>query len=106
MCGENEELIKELDVLKLVNKNSSPAFIWATRNDNAVPVRNSVLLAEKYDELGLDYSIHIFGKGQHGLSLADSTVYGSNDYLNNFTNSTTTWVRLSVEWLKEHNLYI
>lgn len=107
LCGENEELKKKLDVLSLVNENSSPAFIWATDNDNAVPSRNSYLLAAKYNEKGVPCSIHVWGKGWHGLSVADLSVYPSDCPV--FAESSGTvgrWFEMCVEWLKERNVFI
>ncbi len=107
LCGENEELKKKLDVLSLVNENSAPAFIWATDNDNAVPARNSYLLAAKYCEKGVPCSIHVWGKGWHGLSVADLSVYPSDCPVFGESSGTVgKWFELCIEWLKERNVFI
>ena len=102
LCGaENIELQNKVDILNLINENSAPAFIWSTFTDNAVPCDNALLAALKYRESGVPVSVHVFGKGEHGLSVADMTVYGDRHAVDAMSVSVPEWVRLSVEWLKE-----
>ncbi len=106
LCGEgNLELQRKLDISNLVNENSAPAFIWATYNDNVVPVRNSLVVANAYEKAGVKFSIHVWGNGQHGLSVANKTVYGVSDgkysAIENASKSVGKWVNLSIEWLEE-----
>ncbi len=106
LCGEeNKELMKKTDVLNLIDENSAPAFIWSTFNDNAVPGRNAVEAALKYQKVGVPVSIHVFGKGQHGLSVADMTVYNTDEAIKEMSVSVPEWVRLSAEWLEEQGIY-
>ena len=111
LCGSgNYELYKKMDILNLVDENSSPAFIWATYTDGCVPVRNAILVAEAYERAGVPFSVHVWGKGTHGLSVADKTVYGKADdcywALDDMSKSAYTWVDLAVEWLDEMNVGI
>lgn len=111
LCGkDNFELYEKLDILNLVNENSAPAFIWATYNDGVVPVRNSILVAEAYERAGVPFSVHIWGKGAHGISVANRTVYGTENgecpSLANASKSVGSWVDLSVEWLDEMGINI
>lgn len=107
LCGEeNIELQNKLDITNLVNKNSSPAFIFSTSDDETVPVINSLLISTSYAKHNVPFSLHIFGTGKHGCSLNDITVYNKDDEkLNNNTKSLSSWVSLSIEWLKERDLY-
>ena len=109
LCGEeNEELKLKLSIENFIDKNSAPAFIWATYDDGAVPVKNSLVVATAYDDAGVPYSLHIYGKGWHGNSLGDRTVYGKTfeDAKKAASVSIGEWVRLSIEWLEELGLYI
>lgn len=111
LCGEgNVELQNRLDITNLVNENSAPAFIWATYEDACVPVKNSIMVADAYDKAGVQFSLHIWGKGAHGLSVADKTVYGdaTGGYgiLDGATKSVFKWVDLAVEWLDELSIGI
>lgn len=102
LCGaDNVKLQNKLDIANLVNEKSSPAFIWATRDDNCVPVKNSLMVADAYEEAGVQFSLHIWGKGCHGISLDDMTVFGKDDYISAATKSIPEWVRLSVEFMAE-----
>lgn len=58
-----------------VRPDMPPVFLWHTRDDNAVPCRNSILLAQAMDEAGVDFTFHLYRHGWHGLSTADSMVY-------------------------------
>lgn len=107
LCGEeNKKLQKKLDITALVNEKSSPAFIWSTYTDEAVPCRNALLAATAYESVGVPFSLHIWGSGQHGLSLANVCVYGNASMLDSATPSVSSWVDLSLEWLKENGIKI
>lgn len=47
-----------------------PLFLWHTAIDEAVSVRNSLLLAGAYADRGLPFELHVFPRGGHGLALA------------------------------------
>ncbi len=105
LCGNNEQLIEKLDIGNCVNERSAPAFIWATRDDNLLEVKNSLVVANAYEKYGLPFALHIYGKGWHGLSVADKTVYPNDDYKACASVSVGDWVKYSVEWLNELGLY-
>ncbi len=56
-----------------VTADAPPFFIWHTADDNAVPVENSLLLANALSEKSIPYEMHIFPNGPHGLGLAQQT---------------------------------
>lgn len=111
---ENEHKYKDLDITNLIDEKSSPAFIWATYGDEIVPVKNSILVADAYDRVGVPFSLHIWGKGRHGLSVADKTVYGeaygkvdgNYSYLEGMSKSVPSWVGMAIEWLEEMGITI
>lgn len=78
LCGEEEGLRKRLSLDRLVRPDMPPVFLWHTRSDETVPVRNSLILAERIDEAGVAFSMHIYRKGKHGLSTADEQAYPSD----------------------------
>jgi len=53
-----------------VTKDASPAFLWHTADDGAVPVGNSIRMFEALRRAGVRAELHVFPKGQHGLGLA------------------------------------
>ena len=94
LCGaDNLSLQKELSLETCVTANSSPAFIWATANDNGVPSENSLFMALAYKAAGVPFELHIFESGVHGLSLATEETGSVNEPVQK-------WLELSVTWLK------
>lgn len=94
-----------LAVENRVDKDSVPAFIWHTYEDDAVPVENSLALACAYRRAGVPFDLHIFEKGWHGLSLsnletsdetpADLALYHVGK-----------WLELSIEWLRSRGFKV
>ena len=68
ISGGDKKLRKKLSIETQVTKNSSPAFIWHTATDDAVPVENSLMMASAYRKNGVPFELHIFERGRHGLS--------------------------------------
>lgn len=75
LCGEDRQLWQRLSLDKLARADMPPVFLWHTRDDGSVPCRNSLELARALEERGVLFSLHIYGKGPHGLSTADSQAY-------------------------------
>ena len=69
----SQEDLNYMSLEKHVSDNTPPCFIWQTATDELVPVKNSYLFATALQEHHIPYSLHIFSKGPHGLSLADKT---------------------------------
>ena len=55
--------------------DAAPAFIWATTDDGAVPVENSLRLYAALHAAGVPVEMHLFEKGPHGLSTCESDVF-------------------------------
>ncbi|MBQ9772030.1 MAG: polysaccharide deacetylase family protein [Lentisphaeria bacterium] len=66
---------REFSLETRVTKESAPAFIWHTVEDQAVPVENSYLLSEAMRKNGVVHELHIFPCGPHGMQLG----YGRAD---------------------------
>lgn len=60
---------------KQVRPDMPPVFLWHTGSDASVPCRNSLVLAGALAEKGVDFALHIYHKGCHGISTADNQVY-------------------------------
>ena len=75
LCGEDDRLRQRLSLDALVRPDMPPVFLWHTRSDETVPVRNSLILARCLEEAGIDFAMHIYRRGRHGLSTADTQVY-------------------------------
>jgi acetyl esterase/lipase len=82
-------LREQLSLETRVTSRTPPSFIWHTADDAAVPVANSLLLAEALGKCGVPYALHVFPHGPHGLGLARAdTVVGR-------------WTELCADWLGE-----
>ncbi len=75
LCGEDDVLRARLSLERLARPDMPPVYLWHTRTDESVPVRNSLLLACALEEAGVDFALEIFRRGPHGLSVADEQVY-------------------------------
>ncbi len=95
----------KLSVEKRVTVNTTPAFIWATLEDDCVPVENSLMLANAYKKVGVPFSIHIFEKGWHGLSLSNIEVNDDNPWDRDLS-CVGKWLDLSLDWLKSRGFMI
>lgn len=78
LCGSDEALRQRLSLDNLVRPDMPPVFLWHTRNDETVPVRNSLILAQRLEEAGIEFAMHIYRQGKHGLSTADGQSYPMN----------------------------
>lgn len=54
-----------------VTPDTPEAFLWHTASDQAVPVENSLRLAEALSAQGVPFELHVFPEGSHGLGLAE-----------------------------------
>jgi len=75
LCGADTGLRQRLSLEKLVRQDMPPVFLWHTREDLSVPCRSSLILALAMEEAGVDFVLHIYRKGKHGLSTADAMAY-------------------------------
>lgn len=89
LCNHDKTNLNEL-----VTKDTPPTFLFSTSEDNVVPIINTVKYAEALANNGVPFELHIFRKGQHGLSLA-KTATGMID------DDAAQWVKLSTKWLND-----
>lgn len=79
LTGDDQALRDRLSLDKLVRSDMPPVFLWHTRTDFTVPVRNSLVLSVALDEAQIPFAMHIYGKGRHGLSLPDARTHPANE---------------------------
>lgn len=100
LCGEEEALWKRLSLDALARPDMPPVFLWHTRNDEAVPVRNSLILAQALEENGVEFAMHIYRDGCHGLSAADGQVYPM-DRIPGHSWDVPGWIDAEIRFFKE-----
>lgn len=81
----------------LVGDDTPPAFIWHTFEDSCVPVVNSLLYAEALRSHKIPFELHIYEKGDHGLSLATQAACRNKPSRGRKYN----WFECSVDWIEE-----
>ena len=93
-----EKMLVKVSPAYLVNKNTPPAFIWATSEDNLVPVQHSILMARSLADAGIPFELHIFEKGTHGLGTAAEA--GCSNYMD-VNDEVSKWVPMCHKWLQK-----
>ena len=72
-----------------------PTFLWHTYEDMCVPVENSLMYANKLRENGVPFEMHIFDKGEHGLSrVSDEVIWSERKFKRDYP-----WLAMSVDWI-------
>lgn len=80
---EEEEkgiLQKKLSLEKHVTKENPPAYVFATGNDQVVPVSNAIRYASALFKNGVMCELHVFPNGAHGFSSGDGETCSSASY--------------------------
>jgi acetyl esterase/lipase len=86
-------LAEELSTEKHVRTNTPPCFIWATADDQTVPVENSLLFAQALRTARVPVELHIYESGKHGQGL------GSHEWE---PEKFLPWTRECTAWLRRH----
>ncbi len=81
------ELVASVSLERLVRASSPPFFIWHTADDEVVPATHALKLAEALGSRGVDYELHVFPHGPHGLALA------------NDAGAVSAWRELCARWI-------
>ncbi len=72
LLGEDasEEQVEYVSLENRVTELVPPVFIWHTVADAVVPVENTMMFAAALKRAGVKFEMHVYPKGEHGLSLA------------------------------------
>lgn len=95
------EQVKEVhtdapETISLINENTSPCFIFSTRDDPVVPVTNSLKFMMALAEHGVPFESHIYSHGPHAFGTCDRSI-GKKDICPRVPN----WVADATAWLCE-----
>ncbi len=80
-----------------VTDKMPPVFLWHTVTDETVPVENSLLLAGALQKAHVNYEMHLYPSGCHGLALATEETAGERDY--QLEPCCQTWISLVQSWI-------
>lgn len=99
MCEDGfSEKAAECSIENNVDEKSCPAYILHTANDEAVDVRNSLVLANAYAENGIKFELHIYPDAPHGVALGNKiTECGVKKWCN---ASIAEWVKNAAAWVE------
>lgn len=84
-----EEMKDFMSLHKQVTDDTPETFIWHTTTDETVSVTNSLLYAQALSNHNVDYEMHIYPVGCHGLGLAPT-----EPYVAKWTNDLVAWLTL------------
>ena len=96
--GSEAPAPEQLELYSLENRvtdETPPCFLWHTASDGAVPVENSLYMAQSLAAHKIPFELHVFPEGPHGMSLANAEV------LPEAVPYVGRWVELSVKWLNK-----
>lgn len=80
-----------------VDENTPPCFIFHTFEDTIVPVQHSLVFAKEVSNHKVPFELHIYQKGEHGLSLANRVTASGSSL--NINSDVDKWFGLSLKWL-------
>jgi acetyl esterase/lipase len=94
LLGKNptEEELALFSNEEQVNSQTPKAFLVHAADDNAVPLKNSLVYAEKLTANKVPVDLHVYAKGGHGFGL------------NNKTTSGDLWFDRLITWMKANQL--
>lgn len=99
LWGQNvptDEMLEKSSLELHVDEKSAPLFVMHTSSDNIVDVKNALVLGTAYKEAGLNFEMHIYPEGPHGVALANEITYrGKPETVNKHT---AKWLETAVEW--------
>lgn len=81
---------------KMVTEQTPPTFLWHTRQDQTVPVMNTLLYAQALAEHNVPFAVHIYPEGVHGLATVDSV---TNEELSPASMQAKDWLDAAHKWL-------
>lgn len=101
LLGKKDATDEDRDILDAVghiDKNAPPAFLFGTVEDRLTPY-GALGIANAYTQAGVDYELHLFQFGPHGLSLGTAeTADGSSRCID---ERFAQWHDMSVSWLRK-----
>ena len=73
-------------------------FLWATAGDKLVPVQHSIRMAHALAEHQIPFEMHVFERGDHGLSVATQAAAAAKSQIN---RDVAKWTELAEAWLEK-----
>lgn len=99
LLGEDapSEIREAVSLERQVTDQMPPVFLWHTVTDDTVPVENSLLLASALQKHKVNFEMHLYPSGCHGLSLATGETGGDREY--QIEPCCQSWISLVKSWI-------
>ena len=97
--AHNQALLDKFSIEKHIDAKTPPVFVWHTMTDDAVPVKNTLMLIQACRAAGVSIEAHLFPEGSHGLSLANAETAGNGFYAH-IVECVQCWPDLAEAWLR------
>lgn len=81
-----------------VTRETPPAFLFHTADDDVVPVENSLCFASALAAASVPFALHVYPAGVHGLSLATAQTAGGRAHL--VEGEVAGWTELCFRFLE------
>ena len=85
------------NLVSAVSAETCPCFLFASRTDDSVSVRNTLQFVTALDNAGITYECHIYSHGPHGFSTGEGQVQDRNE----MCRRAYSWVGDSITWLED-----
>lgn len=82
---------------QFVTEATPPTFLFTTSDDGCVSVTHSLTFAKACAEHKVPFELHVFERGNHGLSLATPSVC-----VNGGSADVEQWTALCTKWLRKY----
>lgn len=92
------EILKDINLDELVNADTVPSFLWATATDQVVPVKNTLAFATALSAHKVDFELHVYPEGVHGLSTANQEINPVGAHLQRISR----WVEDCTEFFRRY----
>ena len=79
LINNDKDLLNTLSLEKNAHDNMPQTFIWHTVKDSIVSVQNTLQYCTALKEKNVDFELHIFNYGEHGLDFAQ-VIDGTNQW--------------------------
>jgi acetyl esterase/lipase len=93
-----DELVERMSLENRVTEFTPPTFLWHTFEDELVPIENTLLFTQALNEKKIPFELHVYPKGEHGLSLANEE---TRSIRNNGSLPTQcqSWMSMAGAWI-------
>lgn len=98
ITGCNKSLEKLLSIELNVSSDYPKTYLWSTKEDELVPISNTIMLDEALKKNGVYHKTHIFEHGCHGLALGNKLTvpFGTKE-----NDEISIWINEALEFLDE-----